>query len=333
MDQVPPRGQQGVVLLTHAHSDSYGPLRAHVVWCSVETAWLLRDHRLGKAPKTHSLHLAPAIPYCVVPVTPPRGVETPGLFTVKRYRTGRHCRVTSVFIPFATEHCLGSLGFWFPREGVLYVGDSRYSEALQASVQSLVGKTSVYRVVADTLWAQHDFPSLTDSTAALQRLLVHLTRRYRTVKLVCPHSGSAWVLGFLSDVCWAVDETAAWSKVDVLRLARHLAPAHCTHRKGAVVVSSTERCTHCTVIPTAPAQFVPYEWSARAHQNTEATVVVSSAWFLLYGLDPSTVYYSPPAQIFRVFTAFHANQTETQALRAQFPRAVFTPAPTRPFRS
>lgn len=314
----------GVVLLTHAHSDSYSAVRAHTVWCSTETAWLLAPK--GKlAPRPHSLLLEPGVSYCVV--TAP---TAPGRFTVARHR--QRAGVETIFIPFATEHCVGSLGFWFPREGFLYVGDSRCSGKLLRDLSVLVQPRSVTHVVGDSLWAQHEFPALESSVQQLQDLMTHLLTRFDRVRVLCPHSGTLWAMAELKGVCWSVSSKTAWNKVDVLQLARHLAPKHCSQTQlSRVVVSSVVRCGgSCTPPPSNPVEYAKYITTSAASGN-EATVLLSAAWFLVHKLEPDTVYYHSNTNTFRAFVAFHADKTETLALKKQFPQARFSSAATRAF--
>lgn len=322
IDQVPCNA--GVVLLTHAHSDSYGALLGHTVWCSAETAWLMAP-KGPLAPRTHPLLLEPHVTYCVAPSETARGE-----FTVLRY--SQRASVETLFIPFATEHCAGSLGFWFPREGLLYVGDSRCSRELLGDLSALVRPLRVSHVVGDTLWVQYQFPALNTSMRQLQGLFKHLLKRFERVRVLCPHSGTLWAMALLPGVCWRVATKTAWSKVDVLQLARHLAPKHCSQkRRSRIVVGSVERCEDCVSPSTNPAEYTKYALDAEIG-SSEATVVLSAAWFLLHSLAPETVYYHAASRTFRAFVAFHADRSETRSLRNQFPEARFSSAVTRPFR-
>lgn len=317
-----PPSSTGVVLLTHAHSDSYGALRSQTVWCSAETAWLMAPKGTS-APRTHSLFLEPHVTYSVV--------TAPGGFTVRRYNRGS--RVETVFTPFATEHCAGSLGFWFPREGLLYVGDSRCSKDLLQGLRSLVQPLPVRHVVGDFLWADYKFPALATSIQQLQNLLTHLLKTFTRVKVLCPHSGTLWAMALLPSVCWSVGVKTAWSKVDVLQLARYLAPKHCSRKsRSRIVVGSVEQCKTCPPCSNNPAEYTKYDLDT-ASNGQEATVLLSAAWFLVHGLEPESVYYNAASQTFRTFVAFHADQGETYALQKQFPKATFSAAATRPFRA
>ena len=102
--------------------------------------------------------------------------------------------------PFKTEHCENSLGFWFPRLQVLYVGDSRVSpeqiQRCQAAVQQSGHRAENVRyVVGDGVYrgVQARMPSLQESA----RMAADFLRRAASVsatsplvvRVICYHSG------------------------------------------------------------------------------------------------------------------------------------------------
>lgn len=119
---------------------------------------------------------------------------------------------TPDLVPFRTEHCRNSLGFWFPQLRTMYLGDSRVDTdqltRCQQAVQSTGhGNSDVQYIVGDGVYSTIDvsFPSLSDAKQrllelldALESFMVEPGSVTPTVVLhvVCYHSG---VLHFVED--------------------------------------------------------------------------------------------------------------------------------------
>lgn len=103
-------------------------------------------------------------------------------------------RITAV--PFKTEHCDESLGFWFPQLRILYVGDSRISveqlERCDAAVRfSHHQPADVRTVIGDGLFhtCAVRFPPLSMSALWLATAFRRAAEAEVAVQFVCYHSG------------------------------------------------------------------------------------------------------------------------------------------------
>lgn len=301
-------------LLTHAHADSYGPLKRVSVYASSETRALLRG--VARAPRFRSLELRASERY---------GVDAVGSVFVATRESD------VVFVPFRTLHCWGSLGFFFPRARVLFVGDGRVSRKFVAELQKLVNSQPVKFLVGDTLLQDHVERGLPwEANVAHVRAALHSLRSVCSeLRLVCPHSSALDVLSSFPGECFSLAEAAEWSKIDVLHLAARVVRAqlNCAAKKTAVLVPRCEPVAECQ--SALPAEYREFR-ATRSTRFDVLTVTLSCAWFAVYQKNPAVVYVHPESSQARVFLSFHASKFESAMLRREFPNAEFGGTYSRP---
>jgi hypothetical protein len=303
------------LLLTHAHADSYGPLQRSTVYASAETRELL--HNVARAPNFHELALRPGERY---------GVDARGRVFVAQ-------RATDVaFVPFRTLHCWGSLGFYFERAQVLFVGDSRVAPSLVTELRTVVGGSGGVRyLVGDTLLRGTVERGLAwDANVAHVRAALHSLRSVcRELRLVCPHSSALDVLHSLPGECFSLDEAARWPKLDVLHLAARVVRAQrrCAAAQRSVLAP---RCEPVDVCRSAPAAEYREFRATRSTRFDRLTLTLSCAWFAVHGKDPARVYVHAASAQARVFLSFHASAHESELLQRAFPSAWFGGTYSRP---
>lgn len=307
-----PDTTSAVILLTHAHSDSYHALRHRVVYASETTARQLRRIQ-SSVPAVEPLFLVPGEWY-----------------SVQGGRVHRDVQGKNSWVVLATDHCPGSLGFWFPQLGVLYLGDTRLPASLLRTLERVVQGAEVRHLVGDG-FAGSCGSSPAASGAAVTTWLQ--AWRHLQLRLVCPHSGT---LQFLAQhVCG--DWLAAPEVRPELQFLASELPS-CSECPPVQLVA-TPRCRDPAAACSRYMANLPAKsYRAVVHPadvgelplGTTVTVVPSALWFDVNRADPQLAYWHTETCTLRLFVGFHASPAETQKLRRLFPRSTFERAPGRP---
>ena len=133
--------KQSINLLSHEHTDIYIPTSKDVViYTSDVVAQLLK----------HNKNVKGVFKYSTLPKT----------YTLHK---------TQVYV-FATTHCCGSIGFFIPITGHLFLGDGRIDDRIISLVTYITEKYTVKTCVYDNTFDTSktvDFPSLTQTASAL----------------------------------------------------------------------------------------------------------------------------------------------------------------------
>jgi len=92
---------------------------------------------------------------------------------------------------FATEHSYGSVGYFVPRVGVLFMGDGRITSRVMSCITEIRDQVRICYI--DTLFDEHDFMSI-ESSLGLLRTLIEACRTHE----VCVEVSHSSVLKYLS---------------------------------------------------------------------------------------------------------------------------------------
>ena len=244
-------------------------------------------------------------------------------------------------IPFPTDHCCGSTGFWFPGVGVLYTGDGRITPEVKAAVTHVlrtwpptVGPQAIH-IVEDGLFRDFPhvkFPPLREMAQFLKDLAHHLPFSF-----VCLHSSHMHFLAkYMREWVPLSADCRRWRKPELSVAASRLGDGGGTHNVGAHTVTAV--CPEPGRGPPAE-EFQVLEKRADAVASTTRPglrVLGSALWFCVYDRDPGLVYWHAGTNTLRVCLSFHADFAETSSLhklvREQLPagtNVVTSVCPTR----
>lgn len=305
-------------LLTHAHSDSRRGKIPDGVVCHREVALDLRavDPGVRADPCSH--------------------------FVVVQKGSGPRV------VPFPTQHCCGSTGFWFPQQAVLYVGDGRVDQKLLRSVDRLLqtwppsSREGPMHVVGDGLFYRHQrkgcFPSL-DSVAVFVRGLV--AGFSRPLLFSCVNTSHLFfLLNFVDErepVYWG--EPSQWTKPDMKAVVLERV------RKKYTLPSKVHATPTVSKRGIPAEEFVPVPLCARAFRRVvpdggltnQVTLLGTAMWFVVHDHDPGLAYWHAASGTLRVCLSFHADRKETELLLDRTHRAlppntdvIFSACHTRP---
>lgn len=217
---------------------------------------------------------------------------------------------------FPTDHCCGSIGFYFLSSRVLFLGDGRITARIKSVVDYLAfQKLPISVCYYDNLFEDQSvvsFPSIAESMGAFKgfcRMHLHTTRTLPL--LVKPHSGVLEAIRKYTNLTVApLRKTDQHRLLQIFPLSRvhHAHRAHRAHR--------VHRAHHVH----------------RAHQGQSADVVVSfdknvemfgirlSALYFFSNMAPvtsihlRTVLWHREHRLFRLFISFHSSPCETRRL-------------------
>ncbi len=250
------------------------------------------------------------------------------------------------FVAFCTEHTKDSLGYWFPKLGVLYCGDGRVTHPLLRHLLWLTGPLAsspgpVRYLVGDTLYEDVPrVPRVADSRQVLRALLAAAARtgarqQPAELDLVVVHSGVSDFLGTGFDCTWQVSP-GDWQGHKLLPAARELA-ARAPKKTGAAAPRSAPRVRLLPPGRKRIASGLLFETlptsGLRSVRNWSGwTLLPSSLWFVVNGVDAvrHPLAVERRHKVARLFVSFHCAADEIRRLRAAFPRADFEGCPSRP---
>lgn len=244
-------------------------------------------------------------------------------------------------VPFLTDHCCNSVGFWFAKFKVLYVGDSRVNNFLIKNCTNAIEATKnckedVLYVVGDGLYMETNvvFPSLSESRSVFSHV-IESCRNEQRVFAVCPHSG---VLHFVHE---ALKNTAVnfetvtgrsfWKK-DCADMAFQMSARK---KKGAKTVFLVPGILGVPKTQKNSRKFIccknRHHASEIVSRENEIYILPSS---LFFAVNPefckNTIVFEKNSKHLRICTSFHASKEETLTLMFMFRNAVFQKAPSRP---
>lgn len=331
-----------IVLLTHAHSDSYIPVKHHTVYTGRQTSSLIRALSLAgnvSVPDIHDTVLVPGLIYCEIK-------DTGKLKPVRS--TNIKSNVLRLVIPFETDHSPGSMGFFFPNVGVLYVGDGRITKhfiRLMKRVTLQYNGVGVRHIVGDAVFASKDhlvgfqFPTLQHSVLTFKKWVNHVSRLNIHVRVVCPHSGTVefFKMAYPKRCQWTLEPTE-WLKSDVYLLAKSVSVHRPTSKRHptkelvplAKCLDPQFLCSEYRYnIPTQEYEEIELAKLSSFPPNQPLTICVTSLWFVANNMNPYAVYWHPHSNILRMFVSFHSSVVENQRLLQCFPGAQFSGCETR----
>lgn len=185
------------------------------------------------------------------------------------------------FYVFETIHCPGSIGFYFPKQKLLHLGDTRVTTELLKKIKELGPKNILYDNTHEKFKGM--FPSLETSAIMLQQVVTErLENTKKTVNLCIPHIGAILLLSMLN-LKVRTDESL---KIPVLNLLKTMS---LIDQKSRVV--------------------------AVGMKNKKINIMPSSQFFVIKKLNPHKVVHVGK-NLTRVFASFHAGDAETHLLSA-----------------
>jgi hypothetical protein len=246
-------------------------------------------------------------------------------------------RRKQTFVAFRTVHTKESLGFWFPKLGVLYCGDGRVPPQLVRHLIWLTGPHAfpgrVRHIVGDTLYEHVPrLPRLRDSRSQLCRVLAACSPT--GCELVCMHSGFT---DFLADLPtgsarWALSSSQDWQGQKLLPAALALVSSTRKLKKKDKRGGTVRLLPPSSKSVASGFKFVPLpNRGLPEHRGSRWVVIPSSLWFVVTGVDPVRHPVMVSGRFLRVFVSFHCGADECRRLQAAFPQdAVFEGCPSRP---
>jgi hypothetical protein len=252
-------------------------------------------------------------------------------------------------VPFPTQHCCGSTGFWFPQQAVLYIGDGRVDRKLLRTVDRLLQTWPPHdrhlehlHVVGDGLFHRYPrkgfFPSL-DTVAVFVREMV--AEWLQPMLFSCLNTSHLFFLRNFVDerepVGWG--EPSRWTKPEMKAMVLEML------RKKKKLPSKVHAIPSTSIRSIPAEEFVPLPMCAKAFRRLvpdggftkQVTLLATAMWFVVYQHDPGLVYWHAPSGTLRVCLSFHADHRETELLLSRTRRAlplgtnvIFSACHTRP---
>ena len=181
---------------------------------------------------------------------------------------------------FETVHCPGSIGFFFPKYDVMYLGDTRVSTSLLKTIHSLDPGKILYDNTHQMFEGM--FPSVETSAIMLQQIIseMQISRKKKTIYLCLPHIGSILLISLLN-IKVNCDDSLKPTVRDLL------------HTMNLVDEDS--------------------QVTAVGMKFKGINIMPSSQYFVVNELDPHTVLYINKNET-RVFASFHAGKSELHLL-------------------
>ena len=228
---------------------------------------------------------------------------------------------TVSFVPFPTQHCCGSTGFWFPDQAVLYVGDGRVDDKLLTTVDMVLrtwpptASGHEVHVVGDGLFHRHprkgSFPSLDEVALFVRGLAAQGCRPFR---FTCVNSSHFFFLHKFVHEREPVHWGDGWTKPELNAVMKIMKKGN-AKKKHRNMVLATPATTSRGV---SAEEFVPLPMKVgdvlQHITDDDTTVLATAMWFVVHDRDPGLVYWNAPSRTLRICLSFHADRWETEHL-------------------